>query len=421
MNHKTLEKFLPFAHKNKMPIILWGPTGIGKTTCIYEYADRAGIKRENVHVLHLASQEPGDLVGLPTREGLNLNAEQQLELLEKIAQLRPDDDIDVLMKKLSRTKTVWARPEWLPDEDDEEEHLFFLDEFNRGPKYVLACMFPFILEGRLHTHKVPKNSWVIAAGNPGGGEDYDVTEIRDRALISRLCHITLRPSKEEWLIRHKGLVHDAVYKVVSKHPELLGFDCEDLGFEVEPDARSLHALGEILKTISREEWLAFGLELCMGAVGKTAAGMIEQEWKDNLESISPEEVLNNYRKIRGDVKTFSSVEYIKNDVIAGANSQLLVYIKKMGERNKDLTDEQIENLDKYLNDIPRDSTQSFLTQVASGDQFCNDEIFKRLMIRLGGLNNLYLYILQANNAKEAERERKLQNADKKKKDKKKKR
>jgi hypothetical protein len=400
--------FLPFAHKNKVPVILWGPTGIGKTTCIFEYAERVGIKKENIHVLHLASQEPGDLVGLPTREGLNLTAEQQVDLLGKMAKLRPDDDMEVLVKKISKTKTIWSRPEWLPDEDSEEEHIFFLDEFNRGPKYVLACMFPFILEGRMHTHKVPRNSWIIAAGNPGGGKDYDVTEIRDRALISRLCHITVKPSKEEWLIRHEGVVHSAVHKVVSKHPELLGFAGEDLGFEIEADARSLHTLGAVLKGITKEEWQTFGLEFCMGCVGKTAASFIEQEWRDNLESISPEDVLNNYREIRGDVKAFSTVDHIRSDVISGANSQLLVYIKKMGERNEYLTDKQIKNLDSYLGDIPRDMCQAFLSQAASGESFCNDEVFQRLLGSLGKADRLYLYILEANNKKEAERERKLQ-------------
>ena len=123
MNHEQLQKFLPFVHRNRVPIMLWGPTGIGKTTAIYEYAEAVGA---TVVTLHLASQEPGDLVGLPGR-------------------------VD--------NKTVWLRPEWLPDEDDDGQYIFFLDEFNRGPKYVLACMFPFLLEGRLHTHRVPKNSF----------------------------------------------------------------------------------------------------------------------------------------------------------------------------------------------------------------------------------------------------------------------
>jgi len=399
MNHKTLQNmFLPFVHRNRVPTILWGPTGIGKTTAIYEYGERVGAK---VIVLHLASQEPGDLVGLPTREGMNLTTEQQADLLKKFIEVHRNADPDSIVHKLSRSKTTWSRPEWLPQEDDDGKYIFFLDEFNRAPKYVLACMFPFILEGKLHTHRVPKNSWIVAAANPSGGEEYDVTEIRDRALISRLCHIDIKPTKEEWLIRHDGIVHEVVHKVVSKNPELLGFDHSERGFEVRPDARAVTNLGITLKNITKEEWAAFGYEYCEGCAGKETAAMIEKEWKNKLESISPEDVLNNYKKIRGDVKSYSAVENVRNDVIGGCNNKLLVLIKKLGT----LTEGQTNNLQTYLKDIPRDSVGAFLIQAASGEEYCGDEVFKKLMINLGKDQDLYLYILEANSKLEAERER----------------
>ena len=398
MNHKTLQNiFLPFVHKNNVPTILWGPTGVGKTTAVYEYGERVGAK---VVVLHLASQEPGDLVGLPTREGMNLTREERVELLNKIIESHREDKEDIV-HKMSQTKTTWSRPEWLPDENDTGKYIFFLDEFNRAPKYVLACMFPFILEGRLHVHRVPKDSWIVAAANPGGGEEYEVTEIRDRALISRLCHIELKPTKEEWLIRHDGIVHDVVHKVIAKNPELLGFDSEALGFEVRPDARAVTRLGITLKTITKEEWASFGYEYCQGCIGKEGAAMIEKEWKSKLESISPDDVLNHYKKIRAEVKSFSSVENIRNDVIGGCIAKLLVTIKKLGE----LSEDQTTNVKSFLKDIPRDTSVSFLSQAAAGDEYRDDEVFRKLMITLGKDRELYVYILEANSRAEAEREK----------------
>jgi len=398
MNHKTLQNiFLPFVHKNNVPTILWGPTGVGKTTAVYEYGERVGAK---VVVLHLASQEPGDLVGLPTREGMNLTREERVELLNKIIESHREDKEDIV-HKMSQTKTTWSRPEWLPDENDTGKYIFFLDEFNRAPKYVLACMFPFILEGRLHVHRVPKDSWIVAAANPGGGEEYEVTEIRDRALISRLCHIELKPTKEEWLIRHDGIVHDVVHKVIAKNPELLGFDSEELGFEIRPDARAVTRLGITLKTITKEEWASFGYEYCQGCIGKEGAAMIEKEWKSKLESISPDDVLNHYKKIRAEVKSFSSVENIRNDVIGGCIAKLLVTIKKLGE----LSEDQTTNVKSFLKDIPRDTSVSFLSQAAAGDEYRDDEVFRKLMITLGKDRELYVYILEANSRAEAEREK----------------
>jgi hypothetical protein len=399
MNHKTLQNiFLPFVHRNDVPTILWGPTGVGKTTAIYEYGQRVGAK---VVVLHLASQEPGDLVGLPTREGMNLTTDQQHALLNKLIESGRSSDVEDVVHKMSRTKMTWSRPEWLPTEDDPGKYIFFLDEFNRAPKYVLACMFPFILEGRLHTHRVPKDSWIVAAANPGGGEEYEVTEIRDRALISRLCHIELKPTKEEWMIRHDGVVHEVVHKVISKNPELLGFDTEPLGFEIRPDARAVTRLGITLKTITKEEWASFGYEYCQGCIGKEGAAMIEKEWKNKLESISPDDVLNNYKKIRGDVKSYSSVENIRNDVIGGCITKLLVTIKKLGE----LSEDQTANVRSFLKDIPRDTAVSFLSQAAAGDEYRDDDVFRKMMIVLGKDRELYVYILEANSRAEAEREK----------------
>jgi len=399
MNHKTLQNiFLPFVHRNDVPTILWGPTGVGKTTAIYEYGQRVGAK---VVVLHLASQEPGDLVGLPTREGMNLTTDQQHALLNKLIESGRSSDVEDVVHKMSRTKMTWSRPEWLPTEDDPGKYIFFLDEFNRAPKYVLACMFPFILEGRLHTHRVPKDSWIVAAANPGGGEEYEVTEIRDRALISRLCHIELKPTKEEWMIRHDGVVHEVVHKVISKNPELLGFDTEPLGFEIRPDARAVTRLGITLKTITKEEWASFGYEYCQGCIGKEGAAMIEKEWKNKLESISPDDVLNNYKKIRGDVKSYSSVENIRNDVIGGCITKLLVTIKKLGE----LSEDQTANVRSFLKDIPRDTAVSFLSQAAAGDEYRDDDVFRKMMIVLGKDRELYVYVLEANSRAEAEREK----------------
>jgi hypothetical protein len=121
-----------------------------------------------------------------------------------------------------------------------------------------------------------------------------------------------------------------------------------------------------------------------------------------LESISPDDVLNHYKKIRGDVKSFSSVENIRNDIIGGCNSKLLVMIKKLGA----LEDDQLANLKQYIKDIPRDSASAILMQMAASDDYSQEEVFKKLMVQLGKDHDLYVYILEANSKIEAEREKK---------------
>lgn len=366
MDHRKMQKFLPFAHRNRVPVMLWGPTGIGKTTGVYEYGEKIGAK---VVVLHLASQEPGDLVGLPFRDPEN-------------------------------NTTVHLRPEWLPKEDDPGKYIFFLDEFNRAPKFVLACMFPFILEGRLHTHFVPKDSWIIVAGNPND-DDYDVTELHDRALISRLCHIKLAPDPQEWLDRYTEGVHEAVVKVVAKEPQFLGFGSCEIGFDVRPDARAITNMGNALKTIKPEEFSSFGFEFMAGCVGQTMAEAIRKEWRDGFENISATDILDNYTKIRKNVLKFANVSTVRNDILAAANRKLVTEIKKRGESGV-IKGKSLEHLKSWIKDIPRDSAQSLLALFASGEYNTLD-VFKQLMLDLGEDEELYVRILEANDAKEAEK------------------
>lgn len=373
MDHKTLKQFLPFVHRNQFPVCLWGATGVGKTTSIYEYAESVGAK---LIVLHLATQEPGDLVGLPGRE--EMTREEQAEAIQ--------NDMS------SAGRTVWLRPEWMPAEDDPGKYIFFLDEFNRAPKYVLAAMFPFLLEGRMHTHKLPKDSWVLSAANPGGGDEYDVTEIHDKALISRLCHIKIKPNGMEWLERYDGKVHPAVHSVVSKEPTLLAFDNFELGFTVKPDARALTMMGSALQEIKDDEYNSFGFEFIEGCVGREAAAMIQKEWRNSLENISPKDILNSYSKIQKQVQQFSSADNARNDVLSGANRQLITMLKKM---KKNLTDKQLKNLKGYIMDIPRDNCQGLLTNFTSGGNEQLD-IFRDIMERLGDDDEVYQRMVEVN-------------------------
>jgi hypothetical protein len=342
MNHVKLQKMFEFAHRNKLPLMMWGHTGIGKTTSVYEYAERIGAK---VIPLYLSTQDQGDLIGLPGR-------------------------VD--------NRTVWMKPEWLPAEDDPGKYIFFLDELNRAPRFVWQAMFPFILEGRLHTHVVPKDSWVIAAGNPQGTDDYDVTEMYDKALISRLCHVKLTPDIGEWLSRYDGKIDDSVHRVIAKEPAHLQFNTFDYGFTIQPDARAITRMATALKDMSHEEFESFGYEFVEGCVGTTLASMVIQERRNMLISIDPEDVLKRYSKIRDKVKSISEGEMMRNDVLGGANRKLISYLKgqKGDKKEIKLTEREWKNLAEYLKDIPRDACQAFLTMLINNQDMY--DILKQL-------------------------------------------
>jgi len=138
--------------------LLWGERGIGKTALVHALADEVG---RELRPLYLATQEPGDLIGLPTRDG---------------------------------DRTTWALPDWWPKEG--ERVIIFLDEINRAPRYTLSAILPLLTERRLHGHPLPPDTWIVAAANPPNGV-YHVTDF-DSALVNRFVHLIITPDWDGW-------------------------------------------------------------------------------------------------------------------------------------------------------------------------------------------------------------------------------
>lgn len=82
------------------PIMLLGPPGCGKSSSIYDLADRLDVSRDNVHLTHPPRQNPVDYMGLPDMEGgkmrwaepellHRLSSGRHILCIEEIAQCGP--------------------------------------------------------------------------------------------------------------------------------------------------------------------------------------------------------------------------------------------------------------------------------------------------------------------------------------------
>ena len=74
--------------KVKLPVMLWGSHGVGKTEIVKQLAEEEGY---NLVVLHLATQDIVDLVGIPTKTEIE----------------QADGSVTSVQQ--------WACPEWLSD------------------------------------------------------------------------------------------------------------------------------------------------------------------------------------------------------------------------------------------------------------------------------------------------------------------
>lgn len=170
---------LKAAYRARLPVLLEGPTGIGKSEVVAEAALELGVE---VVVLDLSLLEPPDLVGLP----------------------RIDGDV-----------TRFARPAILPRAG---AGILFLEELNRAERAVQQPALQLLSARRLHEYVLPPGWSCVAAVNPDDG-DYQVSTL-DRALRARFLELKVCADRATWLAWAEGNgVHAAIVDLVRSHEQ----------------------------------------------------------------------------------------------------------------------------------------------------------------------------------------------------------
>jgi hypothetical protein len=217
---------LELAYRARRPVLLEGPTGIGKSEVVRQVADRLGVATV---VLDLSLLEPPDLVGLPVvHEG----------------------------------RTTYAPPAVLPAGG---AGILMLEELNRAERYIQQPALQLLTARRLHEYELP-GGWVcFAAVNPESA-DYQVTPL-DRALRARFLSVAVRADRSAWLAwAQTHGVHPAVVALAQAHERILD--------DVPP--RSWTYVSEILTALRPEE-LSDGV-LLRDALG----GYLPPAWVESL-------------------------------------------------------------------------------------------------------------------------------------------
>lgn len=142
--------------------------GMGKSSIMRSIADEFGL----VMIDHrLSTSAPEDLSGLPTFDA------RGMAKFAPFADLFPLKDTAV-----PRGKHGW---------------MLFLDEFNAASKSVAAAAYKLILDRMVGQHSLHQNVVMTAAGNLS--TDRAITNPLSTAMQSRLVHLEMEISFEEWL------------------------------------------------------------------------------------------------------------------------------------------------------------------------------------------------------------------------------
>ena len=318
----------------KVPLILWGQHGIGKTQTVFQFAEE---NNYNVVVLHLATQDLADLIGIP--------------------------------REVNK-QTVWTEPEWLYKAKEQYEktgkpNIFFLDEINRGPRMVLAAMLPFLIEGKLHTHTIGINDAVIAAANPAcDGGEYDVQDMADEALIDRLGHIIYRPTSKEYIDYMIKQGHSkTTINLLKKNPSWSKIKQFTLPFEVIPSRRSIDY---VLSHVEKKDpaWITtYGPNVIEAYLGTSFMEEWMYEYTNTQEGITLDMIMeyeNNEDEITAALTTeIDGVVTTRLDILQKANDMIKNW---MQENSKEFNSSSLNWIIKFLNNpmVPDDAAASVL-------------------------------------------------------------
>ena len=242
--------------------MLHGRPGVGKTMIVQQLADEIGAK---LFDLRLTTIEPQDLRGLPYY----------------------DHD---------RKRTIWYRPEDLP-ENPVQPSILFLDELTAASPYLQPTVYGLLQERRVGRHVLPDTVMIIAAGNMA--EDGAVAYEMGSALADRLVHMIVMAQAEDWLsgyaLRHA--LHPAVTAFIRTRPDLLDTGEATLrrGQAIACTPRSWDRVSRIMQSVPNRAQRQI---MIAGTVGEAAAAEFALIADDIAASVQIDEMLQTPRNRR---------------------------------------------------------------------------------------------------------------------------
>ena len=301
------------AFKNKRPIFLWGPPGIGKSDIIKQLGDEL-----EAHVIdvRLSLWEPTDIKGIPYFDS-------------------------------NTSKMVWAPPSELPDEALASQYktiVLFMDEMNSAAPSVQAAAYQLILNRRVGTYKLPDNVVMVAAGNRES--DKGVTYRMPAPLANRFVHLEMAIDWDDW---QDWAVENRIHKDVVG---FLTFSKKDL-YDFDPKSasrafatpRSWSFVSELLVDNDCDESTL--TDLTSGAVGEGLAVKFMAHRKHASKMPNPSDILS------GKVKKMESKEI-------SAQYSLVV---SLCYELKDACDKNVKNWNGQVNNFFQFMMDNFETEL----------------------------------------------------------
>jgi hypothetical protein len=305
----------------RMPVLIRGRHGIGKSEVVYQTAKARGLR---VVERRASQMTEGDLVGLPS---------------------------------LSEARTRWNPPDWFKVAC-EEPVMVFLDEIDRATIEVRQGIFEMTDSRKLNGFHLHPDTLIMAAVN--GGEDgamYQVGEM-DPAELDRWTTFDLSPTVEDWINwgKQDNNIHPVVLDFINQNREHLEHKGDFEPNKKYPSRRSWKRYNDVLCNASMldNEWEHKVRILALGFLGDEAAIAFSDFYQKYDRQVTPDDILNHGKHDL--VKDFGLVEHVA----------LIDKFDTMGLLKKKLAKKQIQNLGKYIMMCPSEAAMKLWTAMGAG-------------------------------------------------------
>jgi len=182
----TFLNVAPHIIAGRLPILIRGRHGVGKSEVVYMIAKNMGLP---VVERRASQMTEGDLLGLPDTADTSING---------------------------RKATTWNAPDWLVTAC-EQPVVLFLDEVDRATMEVRQGLFELTDSRKINGWHLHQDTIIIAAVNGGEhGAQYQVGEM-DPAELDRWTVFDVEPSAEDWLRWAKDKVDGVVWDFVNQN------------------------------------------------------------------------------------------------------------------------------------------------------------------------------------------------------------
>ena len=293
---------------NKLPLLLRGRHGIGKSQVVYQIA----AERNLPVVERRASQmTEGDLVGLPVVSG---------------------------------DSTKWNPPDWFKQACDIPV-LLFLDEVDRAVIEVRQGIFELTDSRKLNGHNLHPDTLIVAAVNGGqSGAQYQVGEM-DPAELDRWTAFDLSPTIEDWLLWAKDNVSQFVYDFINLNRDHLEHKGDFEPNKVYPSRRSWKRVNDVLVSADMfsENNMRDIRNVAVGFVGYEAAIALHDFVEKYDRQVTPEDVV-----IHGKVEKTAKFGIIEH-------CALIDKIESKGLLANKISKEHMDNLVRYFMSLPSEA------------------------------------------------------------------